>query len=112
MVYARYLANPKPTADPYGMDHYAFKPDSAYADQDLFVAKLDSEFEPLVVLICDRETDLVPSPNCTRTLHLTDSVALTYRYKRSHRKDWQAIDKAIVALVRSFIVTDNGLAGG
>ncbi len=99
-IYSKYLVSPKPEADPTGLQKFAFKPDSGYKDQELFVGT-DADGR-LVLLTCQRRTALNGSPNCARTLLLTQNLALTYRYKRAHLAQWQRIDELTIRLVTSF----------
>ena len=99
-VYARHFTSPSPERMKDGLDKFTFKDDSGYRDQDLF-AGTDSEGR-LVLLVCQRQTELIESPNCTRTLLMTRSLALTYRYKRAHLDTWQRIDELMIRIVTSF----------
>lgn len=99
-VYSRYLVSAKPERDETGLEKFSFKPDSGYKDQDLLVGT-DSDGR-LVLLTCQQKTDLNESPNCTRTLLLTQSLSLTYRYKRAHLPEWRRIDELMIRLVTSF----------
>jgi len=100
-IYARHLVSRTPEEGPAGLDLYRFSGDSGYKDQDLFVAERAQEVPAL--LLCFKHSDVIFSPNCTRTFHLTDTVAVTYRYKRAQLENWQSTDQAIIALVKSFI---------
>ena len=100
-IYARHLLSRTPEEGPAGLDLYRFSGDTGYKDQDLFVAERENE-EPLL-LLCFKPSDVIFSPNCTRTFQLTDTVALTYRYKRGQLENWQSADQSIITLIRSFI---------
>jgi hypothetical protein len=104
-IYARHLASQSPQPGPASLDQYEFAPTSGYRDQELFVAE-QTDNQPALIL-CFKETDVIFSPNCTRTLHLTNSVAVTYRYKRGYLESWETIDRAIIARIESFIVDDS-----
>lgn len=99
-IYARHFTSSTPESDPTGLDRYSFKDNSGYRDQDLLVSK-DKDGR-LILLLCQRHTELNESPNCTRTLLLTRNLALTYRYKRARIKEWQRIDDLTVRMVTSF----------
>lgn len=99
-IYSKYLATPEPEQDRAGLQRFAFRDDSGYANQDLLVGKDDEE--RMVLLLCDRESALVDSPNCTRSLLLGSSLDLTYRYKRSQIGNWREIDNAVMKLVGEF----------
>ena len=99
-IYSKYFTSPKPEKDKTGLEKFSFRADSGYKDQDLLVgADTDGR---LVLLVCQRVTPLVESPNCTRTLLLTQNLAMTYRYKRAHLAEWQRIDELMIRVVTSF----------
>jgi len=102
-VYEKYLDDEAPERDLLGMDHYRMRQNSGYRDQDLFV--YHDERGRLALLLCYRLTPLIDSPNCSRTLLLTDTVAVSYRYKRAHRANWLEIDRAVLAAIREFDAT-------
>lgn len=99
-IYARQFVSPVPEKDATGLDRFTFREKSGYADQDL-LAGTDKDGR-LILLMCQRETDLNDSPNCTRTVLMTSSLALTYRYKRKHVRQWQRIDELTMRIVSSF----------
>jgi hypothetical protein len=99
-IYSRYLASPAPEKDKTGLDRFAFKADSGYGEQELFTGE-DADGR-LMLLICQRSTALVESPNCMRTLLLTQNLALSYRYKRAHLAQWRHIDEKMIGLIKSF----------
>jgi hypothetical protein len=99
-IYSKYLASPEPAQGPGGLQRFGFRDDSGYANQDLFVGK-DAESRMLLI-VCDRVTPLIDSPNCTRSLLLGPNLELTYRYKLDKLDDWLEIDSAVTALVGKF----------
>ncbi|MEQ8267908.1 MAG: hypothetical protein RH982_11970 [Parvibaculum sp.] len=99
-IYSKYLATTEPQPGPDGLRLFPFRDNSGYANQDLLVGK-DAE-ERMVLIICDRTTPLVDSPNCSRSLLLGPRLELAYRYKRDHLDDWLEIDGAVTALVTRF----------
>ncbi len=100
-IYARHLYSRTPESGAAGLELYRFAEGTGYKDQELYVAE-QSEGEPLL-LLCFKHSDVIFSPNCTRTFYLTDTVAVTYRYKRAQLENWKSTDQAIIALVQSFI---------
>ena len=99
-IYSKYLSADEPEAGPDGLRIFAFNNESGYAGQDLLVGK-DAE-DRMTLILCDRRSPLVESPNCTRSLLLGPTLELDYRYKRSHIGDWREIDAAILSLVQGF----------
>lgn len=99
-VYSRHLVNHEPVDGPYGLSVYNFAETSGYRDQTLFTAELEND---TLLLMCFDPSEIVFSPSCTRTFHLQDNIAITYRYKRAHLENWHRIDTTLAALVRSFI---------
>jgi hypothetical protein len=99
-VYARYLTSDKPEKQASGLELFRFNDDSGYRGQDLLATR-----EPngrLLLISCERQSALVDSPNCSRTMLLTRSLALTYRFKRSHLDDWKKINDGVLRLITSF----------
>lgn len=99
-IYSKYLETTEPAEGPDGLQLFPFRADSGYADQDLLVGK-DSE-ERMLLLLCERQTALIESPNCSRSLLLGPNVELSYRYKRAHLDEWREIDTAISELIEAF----------
>ncbi len=85
---------------PFGLTYYRFRNNSSYADQDLFL-RVDDE-GGVVAILCSRHSEIVPSPNCRRDLEIPGNLTMSYRFKRSHLSDWEAIDTALRALVETF----------
>ncbi len=82
---------------PFGLTFYRFRSNSSYADQDLFLRVEDDG--AVVALICSRESELVPSPNCRRDLEIPGNLTMSYRFKRAHLADWESIDTGLQELV-------------
>lgn len=95
-VYMDYVVDRQGSPGPYGLTQYAFRPDSGYHSQDLFVGPGP------VVLRCDRQNDAVPSPSCLREVLLAPGVSLAIRFKRAHLESWPAIVAKSDALIASF----------
>jgi len=100
-VYPDYLIDKAGRAGPYGLRQYSFRADSNYRNEDLFVGQTDNG---PVILRCVQMSPQTPSPNCLRESVLAKGVALSYRFKRSHLKDWQEIAEKTRALITSFRV--------
>ncbi|MGB3810134.1 MAG: hypothetical protein WA943_08545 [Parvibaculum sp.] len=99
-IYSKFFVSSKPEKGPTGLEKFSFRANSGYKDQDLLVGT-DTDGR-LVLLLCQHTTKIVESPNCTRTLLLTQNLALTYRYKRAHLVEWQRIDELMIRIVTSF----------
>jgi hypothetical protein len=84
---------------PSGLTQYAFRDDSGYRGEDLFVGRAQ---DGIVVMRCVRKTAIIPSPNCLRELPLTKGVELSYRFKRSRLDDWRGIARGVKRLAVSF----------
>jgi hypothetical protein len=98
-VYMGYVLNPRGTEGPYGLRQYAFRGDSGYRNEDLFVGESDTG---LLVMRCVRLGPDVTSPNCMRDMPVARGVSLFYRFKRAHLAKWREIDKGIDKLIASF----------
>jgi len=98
-VYLDYAADERGAPGQFGLTQYAFRPDSGYENQDLFVSQTDSG---PVVLLCERLGGNVTSPNCRRDMLVASGVSLTYRFKRSHLYQWRDIAAGVDRLMASF----------
>ena len=98
-VWPDYIVDHNGSAGPYGLRQYAFRADSGYHNEDLFVG--ETEAGP-VVLRCVRLTPEVPSPNCLREKPLAPGVLLSLRFKRAHLEAWREIAAKSDKLIASF----------
>ena len=98
-VYMGYILNPRGTEGPYGLRQYAFRGDSGYHNEDLFVGETD---KGLLVMRCVRLGPDVASPNCMRDMPVARGVSLFYRFKRAHLSKWRKIDDGVDKLIASF----------
>ncbi|MGC9954367.1 MAG: hypothetical protein ABSD21_08840 [Rhizomicrobium sp.] len=98
-IYMGYVLNPRGAEGPYGLRQYAFRQDSGYHNEDLFVGKTDTG---LLVMRCVRLGPDVLSPNCFRDMRIARGVSLFYRFKRAHLSKWREIDDGVDKLIASF----------
>ena len=78
-IYMPYISDPKGEAGPFGLTQYAFRPDSGYGRDDLYVGASGS---PL--LLCEQPAQDLPSPNCLAIDRpIAPGVNLSYRFKRA-----------------------------
>ncbi len=98
-IYTAYISNPQGTPGPFGLTQYAFREDSGYRNQDLFVGQTPAGIE---ILRCDRLSPEVPSPSCLRDTPIAHAVALSYRFKREHLSRWQEIGQGVDKLIETF----------
>lgn len=101
-IYSKYLVSPTPERDPADLDRFHFRDNSGYRNQDLLVGT-DANGH-MILLICEKTTPEVDSPNCSRSMLLTPTLELVYRYKRSQLPQWREIDKTVELLINSFEV--------
>jgi hypothetical protein len=99
-IYMAQVENPKGQVGPYGLRQYAFRADSGYHDQDLFVG---TGSQGPIVLLCTKLASDIPSPNCLRDLPLRTGLALSYRFKRAQLSQWRTMDTRIQALLDAFV---------
>ena len=100
-IYMPYVADPKGAPGPFGLTQYAFRKDSGYHGEDLFVGQ--GAHGPLVIQ-CVRLSKQVPSPACHRDLPIAHGVALSYRFKRARLASWKDIADGTEKLIQSFRV--------
>lgn len=98
-VYLSYVVSAAGKSGPFGLLEYAFREDSAYRGEDLFVGWSNHQ---VVVMRCERLSLEDPSPSCLRDMQLSKGAALTYRFKRSHLANWHEIADGARMLVVSF----------
>ena len=99
-IYLSYVADPEGKPGPFGLTEFTFRDDSGYRREDLFVGQIKGRG---VVMNCARFGPDDPSPRCLRDVRLSDTVALSYRFKRAHLASWQEIADGVDGLVRSFL---------
>lgn len=87
------------TPGPYGLMRYAFRADSGYHAQELFVGETPAG---KAIFLCTRLDAGAPAPNCMRDTALAPDLALSYRFKRESLKDWRAIEDGVRALTARF----------
>jgi hypothetical protein len=98
-IYLAYVANKKGTAGPFGLTQYAFRDDTGYRNEDLFVGQTSTGPQ---LLRCVRFSPRVPNPSCLRDTPIAHNVALSYRFKRAYLGQWREIGQAIGQLVARF----------
>lgn len=85
----------------YGLTYFQFLDGSGYQDQDLYMGTDD--LGRRAALTCGKDRQEILSSSCRRFTQLTDSVMLSYRFKRSRLRDWKAIDTGVRELALSFL---------
>lgn len=99
-IYRPYLEAGAGTAGAFGLTHYGFQPDSAYAGSELFAGMAGGS---LVLLLCEKPAPDLVSPNCIATDRpYAPGVSLSYRFKRAYLSRWGAIAQNVDALVARF----------
>lgn len=98
-IYRTYVTDPAGKPGPFDLTQYAFRDDSGYRGEDLFVGRLGNK---TVVLRCVRFSQEVPSPSCLRDRRLAKGVAITYRFKRANLGSWREISQGVDTLIGGF----------
>jgi hypothetical protein len=98
-IYLAYVTDAKGQPGPFGLTQYAFRENSGYRNEDLFVG--NTPVGP-IVLRCVRFSPEVPSPSCLRDMPIAHNVALSYRFKRAHLAQWREIGQGISTLIATF----------
>ncbi|HEY2444472.1 MAG TPA: hypothetical protein VGI20_01870 [Rhizomicrobium sp.] len=88
----------------FGLVQYAFREDSGYRGEDLFVGRTEGD---IVVMRCVRFSVELPGPSCLRDVPLARGVAVSYRFKRSHLAKWREIAEGAGKLIASFRKSGN-----
>jgi hypothetical protein len=98
-IYLAYVADAKPAPDQFELSRYAFRDESGYHNQDLYVGAIGGG---VAVMRCERVTAENTSPNCYREMPLAKGAELTYRFKRSKLSHWREIGEAADKLMAAF----------
>ena len=98
-VYLDYTTDRSGQPGEYGLTHFAFRQDTGYRSEDLFVG--DGPKGP-IVMRCVRVSHEVPSPSCLREVLLVRGVSLSYRFKRAHLDEWRSIAAKVDGLIAGF----------
>jgi hypothetical protein len=98
-IYMAQVDDPKGKAGPYGLKQYAFRADSGYHDQDLFVGITNTG---PAVLLCTKLAPDVVAPSCLRDMPLAGGLSLSYRFQRGHLAEWRKTDSDIRARIMQF----------
>ena len=98
-VYLNLVVNRAGKLSRFGLTEYAFRDDSGYRGEDLFVG---GSVDAPVVMRCDRFTRQMRSPYCFRDMRFSHRFAVNYRFKRALLADWRPIADGVSNLVISF----------
>lgn len=99
-VYKPYAIDSKGEPGAFGLTQYAFRPNTGYERNDLFVGQ--GAAGP-VLLLCERSAGDLSSPNCLATDQPLDSnLSFSYRFKRAYLARWREIDSGVSGLIRKF----------
>jgi hypothetical protein len=97
-VYMPYIVSGAGEKGPFRLTHYAFRPGSGYARDDLYAGNGGA-----LLLLCEQPAQDLPSPNCLAIDQpIAPGVSLSYRFKRTQLSSWRAIDDGVNRLVAKF----------
>ena len=100
-IYMPYIADPKGTADQFGLTRYTFRPDTGYERDDLYVGNSGPE---QLLLLCERPAQDLSSPNCLAIDRpVAPGVNLSYRFKLAQLSRWRDIAGGVDRLVAGFM---------
>lgn len=99
-IYLPHVTAAEGAPGPFGLVRFAFRPDSPYAREDLYVA--DAAPGPLLFL-CQRAQPDLPSPNCIATAPpLAENLSFSWRFKRTHLPHWREMAAQVNGLMTKF----------
>jgi hypothetical protein len=99
-IYMPSLTESGGTAGPFGLVQYVFRPESGYAQDDLFAGQGK---DGLVLILCERASPEFPSPNCIVTDRpVAQGLSLSYRFKRAWLSRWREVASGVDALIARF----------
>jgi hypothetical protein len=102
-IYMGQAVDPAGKPGPYGLRQYAFRADSGYHDQDLFVGSSEAG---TAVILCTKLAPDVVSPACLRDIPLFGDLSLSYRFKRGQLAQWRTIDAGVRGRIAAFVQKD------
>ena len=86
-IYMPYISDPKGAADRFGLTRYTFREGSGYELNDLYQG---SSGAGLLLLLCERPAQDLPSPNCLAIDRpVAPGVTLSYRFKLAQLSQWR-----------------------
>jgi len=99
-IYMPYMVDRKGAAGPFGLTQYSFAKESGYERNDLFAGRSGNK---LVLLLCERESGDLPSPNCLAIDRpLAPNLSFSYRFKRAYLARWQEVSAGADMLIAKF----------
>ena len=99
-IYMPYIHDPKGSAGPFGLTQYAFASNTGYERDDLFAGEND---KGLVLLLCERASAELPSPNCLAIDRLlAKNLSFSYRFKRAYLARWREMSAGVDMLIVKF----------
>lgn len=81
-------------------------PTNGYADTELFVGT--DEDDNTIALFCFKERKDIASPECWRTYDYSDTIEVTYRFKRPFLPEWRKIDTEVREYIAGIDRTKSG----
>ena len=100
-IYMPYIQDPKGAPDQFGLTRYIFRAGTGYELSDLYAG---SGGAGLLLLLCERPAQDLPSPNCLAIDRpVATGVTLSYRFKRAQLSHWQDIDTGVNRLLAGFM---------
>ena len=97
-IYMPYISNPAGTQDSFDLTRYSFRSGTGYDLSDLYAGTTDSG---LLLMLCERPAQDLPSPNCLAIDHpVATGVNLSYRFKRAQLSHWREIATGVNGLMK------------
>ena len=116
LLYTPQTIDNRGTRTPYQLVKYEFAdqrdtvPTNGYSGTELFLGETTSD--SIMALLCFKEIDTLPSPECWREYELSDTVSVTYRFKRPYLPEWRAIDARVREFVDDLVIADAAANNG
>lgn len=89
----------EPLPGPAGLKRYRFKPNSPYADLELFVS---SDPNQPALIRCDLKPSSLGPILCEARVPVSDATMMRYRFAQTHLDQWRQIDALSRALLVEF----------
>jgi hypothetical protein len=105
-IFLPLVTNPKGEGWRYGFTRYRLSDSWGGQDEDLFVH--ENSDGSMMLFRCILNVPTMPSPWCRRDMFVSNTLGLSYRFKRARLDEWRDIDAGVMDLVKQFKTTPAG----
>lgn len=110
-LYLPQTIDPRGNRTPFQLLEFEFKearanvPTNGYKDTVLYLGRSG---DTTLAIFCFETRNEIISPDCWRQYELSDTITVTYRFKRPYLEEWRRIDAEVRAFVESLTIGPTG----